>query len=386
MRSVLVPFALNLSFALLAAQAAAAQKFAITDLGTLPGGMDSVGYGINESGQVTGYSGTPEGPVRAFLYSEGKMSDLGTLPGGNRSVGYAITGGGKRGRKEWGREDERRERGGERIQVTGQSNTAEGANHAFLYSNGTMSDLGTLPNLPSQDSYSAGLAINESGQVTGVSGIFQGHGHAFLYSHGKMSDLGTLPGGSDSAGSGINESGEVTGIADSAGLCCHAFLYSHGKMSDLGTLPGGSTSSGIGINEFGEVTGSSDAAQVTGGDTHAFLYSNGRMLDLGTLPGQSSSIGQGINRSGQVVGFTSSGQFSNFRAFLYNDGVMKDLNDLIETNSGWSLWFAYSINDRGQITGYGTNNGAIHAFLLTPVCSDVHGWTDREHGRDDSCD
>src|SRR4051812_7975532 len=66
MRSSLVPFALNLSFALLAAQAGAAQKFAITDLGTLPGGMSSVGSGINPSGQVTGDSETSDSPAHAF--------------------------------------------------------------------------------------------------------------------------------------------------------------------------------------------------------------------------------------------------------------------------------------------------------------------------------
>jgi probable HAF family extracellular repeat protein len=101
------------------------------------------------------------------------------------------------------------------------------------------------------------------------------------------------------------------------------------------------------------------------------------------LPGQPSSEARGINRSGQVVGFTSSGQNTNYRAFLYSDGIMKDLNDLIQPNSGWSIWFALKINDRGEITGYGSNNGATHAFLLTPVCSDdrEHGWSDRE--RDD---
>ncbi len=199
-------------------------------------------------------------------------------------------------------------------------------------------------------------------------------------------DLGTLPGGLVSGGSAINSSGQVTGVSDTLTTGPHAFLYSDGKMSDLGTLPGGTFSAGLGINDSGEVTGYSDAAQVNGGDTHAFLYSNGTMLDLGTLPGQSSSIGRGINRSGQVVGYTTSGQNTNFRPFLYSDGIMKDLNDLIQTNSGWSLWYAFAINDRGQITGYGSHNGAIHAFLLTPVCSDGHASTDREHGRDDSCD
>jgi probable HAF family extracellular repeat protein len=381
MRYLLVSFALNFSLALLAAPSATAQKFAITDLGTLPGGGNSAGWGINESGQVTGDSATTAGPnlVHAFLYSEGKMLDLGTLPGGFTSVGYAINGGGR---------DERREQGGEGIQVTGYSGSADGSTHAFLYSNGTMSDLGTLPNLGTQNSYSTGLAINGSGQVTGYSGITHGVEHAFLYRNGKMSDLGTLPGGAVSGGYGVNDSGEVAGTSGTSNSR-HAFLYRNGRMWDLGTLPNGTFSAGFAINESGEVTGSSDGTEVAPGNLHAFLYSHGRMLDLGTLPGQPSSEARAINRSGQVVGFTSSGQNTNFRAFLYSDGVMKDLNNLIQPNSDWSLWFAQAIDDSGQIAGYGSKNGVTHAFLLIPTCSDdhEHGRGGREHGRGDhSCD
>jgi probable HAF family extracellular repeat protein len=378
MRCLSVSFALNFSLALLAAQSATAQRFAITDLGTLPGGSNSAGWGIDESGQVTGDSATTAGPnlVHAFLYSESKMLDLGTLPGGVTSVGYAIKGG--------GREDERRGQGGEGIQVTGYSGSADGSNHAFLYSNGTMSDLDTLPNLGPQNSYSTGLAINKSGQVTGYSGIKYGVEHAFLYRNGKMSDLGTLPGGTVSGGYGINDSGEVAGTSSTSNSR-HAFLYRDGRMSDLGTLPGGTFSAGFAINESGEVTGSSNATGIAPGNLHAFLYSHGRMLDLGTLPGQPSSEARAINRSGQVVGFTSSGQNTNFRAFLYSEGIMKDLNDLIQTNSGWSLWFAQAISDSGKIAGYGRKNGVTHAFLLTPTCSGdhEHGRRGREHGRGD---
>ena len=45
---------------------------------------------------------------------------------------------------------------------------------------------------------------------------------------------------------------------------------------------------------------------------------------------------------------------------------MQDLNDLIPPNSGWVLILANAINNKGEITGYGTIDGANHAFLLTP--------------------
>ena len=65
----------------------------MTDLGTL-GGNQSFGRGINDAGQVTGYSITSTGETHAFLYSNGQMMDLGTL-GGAGSGGYAINNAGQ---------------------------------------------------------------------------------------------------------------------------------------------------------------------------------------------------------------------------------------------------------------------------------------------------
>lgn len=71
----------------------------------------SQGFGINNSGQVTGYSYISSVASGAFLYSNGAMHDLGTL-GGIVSQGRGINNNG---------------------QVTGDSLIA-GISHAFLYS------------------------------------------------------------------------------------------------------------------------------------------------------------------------------------------------------------------------------------------------------------
>jgi hypothetical protein len=57
-----------------------------------------------------------------------------------------------------------------------------------------------------------------------------------------------------------------------------------------------------------------------------------------------------------------------FRAFLYDNGAMSDLNGLIDPATGWTLQGTNAINDSGQIVGWG-RHGAMHdrAFLLTPV-------------------
>ena len=54
-------------------------------------------------------------------------------------------------------------------------------------------------------------------------------------------------------------------------------------------------------------------------------------------------------------------------AFLYSDGQMQDLNDLIPADSGWNLTDASAINTSGQIVGEGVVDGNVRAFLATPV-------------------
>src|SRR6266446_6321794 len=71
-------------------------------------------------------------------------------------------------------------------------------------------------------------------------------------------------------------------------------------FTGLGTL-GGTFSEGFGINASGQMVGSSYLPGDT--DYHAFLYSGGSMRDLGTLDG-TYSVGLRINASGQVTGYS----------------------------------------------------------------------------------
>jgi probable HAF family extracellular repeat protein len=89
------------------------------------------------------------------------------------------------------------------------------------------------------------------------------------------------------------------------------------------------------------------------------------LQDLGTLSSfTSASEAECINDSGQVVGY-SENSAGLAHAFLYSDGSMRDLNNLIGS-SQWDLESANGINDLGQICGYGVNpSGQTDAFLLT---------------------
>lgn len=302
--------------------------YVITDVGTLPGHNSSYAYDINARGQIVGSSKPLAGYSHGFFYSNGTMIDI-----GDNSEAIAINNNG---------------------QIVGQYMTSSAYPHAYCYSNGAKVDLGVLSGLTS-----FGWGINSSGQVVGTS-----NSRAFLYSGGSMTDLGNLGKTGNAGADDINDNGEVVGYSLTPSGVSHAFLYSNGTMNDLGTLPGFTHSRALRINANGQVAGYCDT---TSGDEHAFLYDNGIMNDLGTLPGYSSSSAIGLNTNGQVVGKVFN-LLHNSSAFLYSNGTMIDLNSLIDPSSGWNLFEATAINDSGWIVGQGKNNlGQTHIFLLTPV-------------------
>jgi len=143
-----------------------------------------------------------------------------------------------------------------------------------------------------------------------------------------------------------------------------------GKATDLGNLGGTTGQAGgniaLDINNQGQVVGNSDLP----GDTtfHAFLWTKEKgMQDLGTLSGDVASLSISINDAGSVIG-ASIDASGNPRAFLWEKGVMTDLNTLIAGDSRLHLLTGCSINSRGEITGLGlTSTGEIHTYLATPT-------------------
>jgi probable HAF family extracellular repeat protein len=249
-----------------------------------------------------------------------------------------------------------------------------------------MTDLGTLGGLDS-----AAVSINDAGQVAGLSTtapdqkIGDPGTHAALWDHGKITDLGTL-GGPISRANTINNRGQVAGASLDAAGQLRPFLWQDGAMTDLGALPGYSAGRSATLNDRGDVAGWSElaggsAANSRSGGTHrAFLYRDDQLIDLGVLPGYESSSGVGINDAGWIVGDSSHdqpapGATSTAAAapgpphgFIWADGVMTDLNDLLEPGSGLEIRSGRRINNAGQIAGACAGaDGQEHACLLTPV-------------------
>ncbi len=318
--------------------------YTLFDLGTL-GGTSSYARGLSFSTQITGYSQVADNAAQqAFVTgTDGGTRSLGTL-GGTNSSAFAINSSGR---------------------VAGAAQIAgDGAYHAFLSyaGGGSLVDLGTLGGT---NSYAYG--VNNAGVAVGYS-LVSGNlwAHAFISSGSGLRDLGTLPGGFNSYAAAVNNQGQVTGYSGSASGSNHAFLSASngGALRDLGTL-GGRYSVATAVNNVGQVVGRSE---LTGTGVHAFVSgaNGGPLSDLGTLGGL-QSIANGINDRGAVVGASLLFDNTTLHAFLYNGAAgMLDLNTLLVAGTGWSLTEAFSINDLGQIVGYGAVGGETHAFLMSP--------------------
>jgi probable HAF family extracellular repeat protein len=331
-----------------------AQTYTMADLGVLAGDNQSYAGGLNSAGQATGTSSTTSNSYSglATLFSKGEAISLGSLAAGDESFGAAINANG---------------------QVTGYDylGTRVGPSHAFLYSNGKMTDIDSPSLFPLG---TAGLGINDSGEVAGYGWTTATNMHAFVYANGKMTALGTL-GGSSAIALAINDLGQVVGWSLTAAGATHAFLYSNGKMTDLGMPSDASSASAIAITSNSEILGDLEV----GTSTHVGVYSNGVWTDLGAggVVGTVGTMANGINASGQIVGdATFPGIYSPRSArkpainigFIYRNGEWLDLNTLIPANSGFAIKAAFAINDAGQILCNATNktSGQLHAALLTP--------------------
>jgi probable HAF family extracellular repeat protein len=262
--------------------------------------------------------------------------------------------------------------------VAGQAVTGSSVLHAFFYSNGTKTDLGRLPGLYSMYN-SAARGLNDAGQVVGGAFFTDGSGyeHAFLWDfQNGIQNLGAL-GGQFSYAYGINASGQVVGDVDVTedDSVRHAFVWdSQNGMQDLNSLippnSGLELNQARAINDAGQIVGSAgDYPQI-----QAYLYSAGTVTGLGFLPGFVNSAAAAINNAGQVVGTVWNFSNPKAHAFVYADGAMADLNDLVPPDSGLTLGGASGINNAGQIACTATDAMShSHAVLLTPDAGGAPG-------------
>lgn len=353
-----------------------AAPYEIADLGDL-GGQGSYAYDLNASGIAVG-SGT--GPLiintggvtaaefanHGALFNGGAPVDLGSLDAGN-ALALGINDGG----------------------------TIVGFGYEIIdgdqFSRGLIFSSGSDPQVmpePANSTALRALDVNNSDLIVGYATIdfdstdsISPQERGFVFDNASKTFVGMLPpfvneNDRKSVIEAINDTGMVAGWAhteDSSGNPkAHGFFASVSDLdnpTDIGHL-GGDISVVNGMNNGGVLVGRSANSS---SQLEAFVYDPGTspaLQGLGFLdPRFTYSEAFDVNDMGQIVGLAANGSStrSEYTAFLYENGEMKDLNLMIDCDKGWELESARAINNAGQIVGYGTIGNKVHAYLLTPT-------------------
>jgi len=308
-------------------------------------GFDAVhATAINNRGQVVGWLDGSNGLVHAFLWQDGRANDLGTF-GADKAIAGGIND------------------LGEIVNVV----LTNGQRRVFVLQKGSVIDLGVLDEFPKlgtegKISYLPSVDINNLSQVTGklVVGDSQ---RSFLFDQGQISYFGLRGDGRISYAKAMNNRGQIAGQTIERDSRWGAFVWQDGQIIDLPTLNGPRASPNA-INEQGTVVGWAIPPGGALDQAHAVIWEKGALEDFNAAEWKTSRA-QSINSAGQIVGYATTTQNHSF-AFLKQGQLLVDLNQVIGTNSGWHLFDADKINERGQILARGKRGAETRTFLISP--------------------
>ncbi len=209
------------------------------------GGPWSAAEGVSSTGLVAGWATVEQTSTRfhGFVYDGSTMHDVGLLLGGVATELSDVNAQGV---------------------AVGDGQTNEGHFRAIMVDpNEGIIELGTLGGVTS-----AAEAISDAGHIVGRAQVgvpsaatFEGIvRHAFMWHEGKMIDLGSLPGLEESRAMDVNSSAQAVGTANNANFSIlKPFLWQDGTMTDLNALlPAGSgwvLRTAMAINESGWIVG-----------------------------------------------------------------------------------------------------------------------------------
>lgn len=328
----------------------AAQAYELTDLG-----VDVVPKDINDLGMVVGTVNSPLGTGTAFRWTAGSLEQLngGTVANGINNQG----------------------------QITGNTSTG-----AFLYDESL-----AVPYVDLGDGHTGG-AINNYGEVAGSEAginpfrprplpfnpaVHDGQWHspdiASVYSRGRRQGVYAT----QYRLTGYNDTGYAVGNRTKAGIVGSSSIMMTPTL-DVVSLPVPYGGRATAINNQGMIVGATGSNSRANEYQQAYLYDGAIARRLGTLGGGLTSSATDINETNQVVGtsslanhMTTVAEPEKNHAFLWENEVMRDLNDLIAPGSGWILTAATAINNEGSIVGTGLYDAdgdgkrEPHGFLLT---------------------
>jgi probable HAF family extracellular repeat protein len=365
--------------------AVAQVSYKITDLGTNHSNDNfSMAMGLNNQGwaeNMDGFVNPPENNLfttvasgRAVINVKGVNIDLGTLgkPDGNSWINWG--GINDRGEAVGMSETADLDPNGEDVCGFGTHLTCV----PFLWRGGHMSALPTVGGNNGQAS-----AINNRGEVVGFAETANPDPTCppaptispVLWKKGQAQPLPLVGTDLDGFANGINDRGQAVGYSGNCTTAIHAVLWENGTAFSLPDLGQPRSNFAFAINNLGQIVGKVRSAD----GTHfvaALWQPDGTLTTHEPLPGDLDAFATGINNRGQVVGNDFDSNFNWSHGFIWQNGVMTDINTLISGDSNLLVISASNINERGQISGMATvvkgpDAGNIHAYLATPVDASI---------------
>jgi probable HAF family extracellular repeat protein len=350
------------------------------------GGAENAGNSINDLNLVAGFANLPDNNSRhAMLWLYGFRFDLGTLGGPNSAIAWPVknTNGLIAGIAQTTTPQPR----GETWSCRSFFATPTRAAATCLGVGWEEGQIRALPTFGGDNGFATGA--NDRRQVVGwaenkvedssciAPQIYRFRAALWGPGRNEMRELPPLGNDRTSAATAINNKGQAVGISGACGTAVggvsaeHMVMWDGGRTIPLGTLGGVAWNTPMAINERGDVVGFSNVSAADGAtfNAQAFRWTRGRGLEnLGVLPGDSLSQALGINDQGQIVGISCTAGFASCRAFLFDHGVMLDLNELVPDDYADHLFSANDINNNGQITGQAIKAGTeeLQAVWLIP--------------------
>lgn len=384
------------------------RRYRIDSLESL-GGVSSRGNSINNRGWIAGFSNLSATIRHAALWrGDSPVTDLGTLGADERNSAVTWSVKNTRGLIVGISQTNTPMPLGENWScsafIAGNSYTCLG----FVWENDEMRPLNPLPG--GNNSFATGA--NNRGEVVGWAEngvrdptcrannqVLQFRPTVWQASSGQIREMPTLEGDSSGAITAINDRGQMVGISGDCDQAVgrytarNAVLWERGRfinrIVNLDNLGAGFWNTPTAINQRGDVVGFAGVAGFPEGNIfQAFIWT--RRDGIRRLPplenlGHVHATADGINERRQIVGTSCAfvaNALTDCRAVIWENGVVKDLNDLKDPAFAPRLENAKDINDRGVITGryVVVVNGTIterQAFRATP------GRRDEDNDEDD---
>ena len=371
-------------------QTTAAQQYQVTYLDSL-GGTNSRGNSINNRGWIAGYSRLSGDQNRhATLWRDGSLLDLGTLAGPDRNSSVVWPVKNDRGIIVGISQTDTLMPLGERwssFAFYSGPNRARFSTHGFVWENEVMRDLPPLPG--GNNSFATGA--DNTGQVVGwaendvhdsacvAPQVLQFRPVIWGPGTDQIRTLPLIADDSSGAATAINNRGQIVGIS---GICDqavgrytakHAVLWDNGEMINLGNLGAELWITPMSINQQGDIVGfgATRSDDLNGDFLRAFIWTRKagiKQLDPLPLSDHVFSQANAINESGQVAGISCTVE-GDCLAVVWENGVLKNLNDFIAPGFNGVLLNAQDINDQGEIVGraFDPATGELRAYKAVPV-------------------